>query len=165
MILIMAVPADDRRTDGDNGAVTAKPHAHSGAHDHSDAMRRTAAKNVGRLWFAFVLTAVFVVVEVVTAFVADSLALLSDAAHMATDAVEHRVDAGRDRGGQPGASATASAPSGCSGSRSSPRSSTRSCCSPSAIYVLIEAVIRLRAGRRRREGGPDARRRRSSACW
>ena len=50
-------------------------------------MRRTAAKNVGRLWFAFVLTAVFVVVEIVTAFVADSLALLSDAAHMATDAV------------------------------------------------------------------------------
>ncbi|MEX1008619.1 MAG: cation diffusion facilitator family transporter [Acidimicrobiia bacterium] len=50
-------------------------------------MRRTAAKSVRRLWFAFVLTAVFVVVEVVTAFVADSLALFSDAAHMATDAV------------------------------------------------------------------------------
>jgi cobalt-zinc-cadmium efflux system protein len=87
MILIMAVRADDRHTDGDNGVVTAKPHAHAGAHDHSDAMRRTAARNVGRLWFAFALTAVFVVVEVVTAFVADSLALLSDAAHMATDAV------------------------------------------------------------------------------
>jgi cobalt-zinc-cadmium efflux system protein len=56
-------------------------------HDHHDAMRRTAAQSVGRLWVAFVLTAVFVVVEVVTAFVAGSLALLSDAAHMATDAV------------------------------------------------------------------------------
>jgi cobalt-zinc-cadmium efflux system protein len=62
-------------------------HAHGGAHDHSDAMRRAAAQNMGRLWIAFGLTAVFVVVEIVTAFVADSLALLSDAAHMATDAV------------------------------------------------------------------------------
>jgi cobalt-zinc-cadmium efflux system protein len=42
---------------------------------------------VGRLWFAFVITAAFVVVEVVTAFVAGSLALFSDAAHMATDAL------------------------------------------------------------------------------
>jgi cobalt-zinc-cadmium efflux system protein len=67
--------------------VTGHSHAHGGAHDHSDAMRRAAAQNVGRLWVAFGLTAVFVVVEVVTAFVADSLALLSDAAHMATDAV------------------------------------------------------------------------------
>src|SRR5262245_7438071 len=50
-------------------------------------MRRTAAQSVGRWWLAFVLTAVFVVVEVVTAFAAGSLALLSDAAHMATDAV------------------------------------------------------------------------------
>jgi cobalt-zinc-cadmium efflux system protein len=50
-------------------------------------MRRTAAQSLGRLWVAFVLTAGFVVVEVVTAFAAGSLALLSDAAHMATDAV------------------------------------------------------------------------------
>jgi cobalt-zinc-cadmium efflux system protein len=67
--------------------VAAGSHAHAGAHDHADSTRRTAAKSVGRLWFAFVLTAVFVVVEVVTAFVVGSLALLSDAAHMATDAV------------------------------------------------------------------------------
>jgi cobalt-zinc-cadmium efflux system protein len=84
MILIMAVGAPPARTDGDNEEVTA--HSHAG-HDHSDALRRTAAQNIGRLWVAFVLTAVFVVVEVVTAFVAGSLALLSDAAHMATDAV------------------------------------------------------------------------------
>jgi cobalt-zinc-cadmium efflux system protein len=69
---------------GDNGAVDIDSHA---SHHHGDAMRRTAATNVRRLWIAFVLTAVFVVVEVVTAFVAGSLALLSDAAHMATDAV------------------------------------------------------------------------------
>jgi cobalt-zinc-cadmium efflux system protein len=87
MILIMTFRAGTRRTDGHNVAVTAGSRAHAGPHDHSDAMRRTAARSVGRLWFAFVLTAVFVVVEVVTAFVADSLALFSDAAHMATDAV------------------------------------------------------------------------------
>jgi cobalt-zinc-cadmium efflux system protein len=69
---------------GDNGVVDIHSHA---SHHHADAMRRTAATNVRRLWIAFVLTAVFVVVEVVTAFVAGSLALLSDAAHMATDAV------------------------------------------------------------------------------
>ena len=56
-------------------------------HDHSDAMRRTAAQSVGRLRIAFVLTALFVVVETVTAIVTGSLALLSDAAHMVTDAV------------------------------------------------------------------------------
>src|SRR4051794_8039859 len=56
-------------------------------HDHGDALRRTAARNVGRLWVALALTVTFVVVEAVTAFVAGSLALLSDAAHMLTDGV------------------------------------------------------------------------------
>jgi cobalt-zinc-cadmium efflux system protein len=56
-------------------------------HDHGDALRRTAARNVGRLWIALALTATFVVVEAVTAFAAGSLALLSDAAHMLTDGV------------------------------------------------------------------------------
>jgi cobalt-zinc-cadmium efflux system protein len=60
---------------------------HGHGHDHADAMRRTAARNVGRLWIAFGLTAVFVVVEAVTAVLSGSLALLSDAAHMVTDAV------------------------------------------------------------------------------
>ena len=44
-------------------------------------------RNVGRLWVALGLTVTFVVVEAVTAFVAGSLALLSDAAHMLTDGV------------------------------------------------------------------------------
>jgi cobalt-zinc-cadmium efflux system protein len=87
MILIMAFWRLCHRTGGDNDEVTAHSHTHAGGHDHSDAMRRTAAQSVGRLWLAFLLTGVFVVVEVVTAFVAGSLALLSDAAHMATDAV------------------------------------------------------------------------------
>ncbi len=56
-------------------------------HDHGDALRRTAARNVGRLWVALALTLTFVVVEAITAFVSGSLALLSDAAHMLTDGV------------------------------------------------------------------------------
>ena len=64
----------------------AHDHGHQG-HDHGDALRRTAARNVGRLWVALGLTASFVVVEAVTAFAAGSLALLSDAAHMLTDGV------------------------------------------------------------------------------
>ncbi|HEU5309310.1 MAG TPA: cation diffusion facilitator family transporter, partial [Acidimicrobiia bacterium] len=63
-------------------------HDRSGhGHDHGDALRRTAARNVGRLWLALGLTVTFVVVEAVTAVVAGSLALLSDAAHMLTDGV------------------------------------------------------------------------------
>jgi cobalt-zinc-cadmium efflux system protein len=60
---------------------------HGHDHDHSDALRRTAAQHVGRLWIAFGLTVAFVVAEAVTAIVTGSLALLSDAAHIATDAV------------------------------------------------------------------------------
>ena len=41
----------------------------------------------GRLRLAFMLASAFLVVEAVTAFVAGSLALLSDAAHLLTDAV------------------------------------------------------------------------------
>lgn len=39
------------------------------------------------LWIAFALTATFLVVEVVGAFLSNSLALLSDAAHMGTDVI------------------------------------------------------------------------------
>jgi cobalt-zinc-cadmium efflux system protein len=67
------------------GKAGASHHGHG--HDHGDALRRTAARNVGRLWIGLALTLGFVVVEAVTAFVAGSLALLSDAAHMLTDGV------------------------------------------------------------------------------
>ncbi|MFN8104808.1 MAG: cation diffusion facilitator family transporter [Acidimicrobiia bacterium] len=56
-------------------------HAHS--HDHTSA----GARHRGRLVTAFVLTVAFLVVQVVVALVSGSLALLSDAGHMATDAV------------------------------------------------------------------------------
>src|SRR4051812_6872695 len=115
MILIMAARYRWPSPDGEN-AVMPHDHGHAG-HDHGDALRRTAARNVGRLWVALALTVTFVVVEAVTAFVAGSLALLSDAAHMLTDGVAIAlalgsivVATGRRR--------TAAAPSGSSGSRS-----------------------------------------------
>ena len=62
-------------------------HGHA-AHDHGDALRRTAAQQRrAALDRASRSPSVFVVVEAVTAFVTGSLALLSDAAHMLTDAV------------------------------------------------------------------------------
>jgi cobalt-zinc-cadmium efflux system protein len=53
------------------------------AHDHHDAPRATDSR---RLSAALVLILVFMVVEVVVGLLASSLALLSDAAHMLTDA-------------------------------------------------------------------------------
>jgi cobalt-zinc-cadmium efflux system protein len=86
MILIMPVLSDGATGRSENAGM-AHGHAGHAGHDHGDALRRTAARNVGRLWVALVLTVVFVVVEAVTAFVTGSLALLSDAAHMLTDGV------------------------------------------------------------------------------
>src|SRR5262245_11630323 len=54
-------------------------HAHGHAHGHSSAGER-------RLRIAFALTAAFLAVEVAGSFLTGSLALLSDAGHMATDA-------------------------------------------------------------------------------
>jgi len=48
---------------------------------------RAGARHVGRLRFAFLITLAFMAVEVVAAFLTGSLALLSDAAEMLTDAV------------------------------------------------------------------------------
>ena len=61
--------------------------AHSHGHDHATPTGRAGARYAGRLRVAFVLAAAFLVVEAVTAFLAGSLALLSDAAHLLTDAV------------------------------------------------------------------------------
>jgi cobalt-zinc-cadmium efflux system protein len=65
--------------------VSASGHGHS--HAPGAAGARAGARHVGRLWWAFGLIAVFFVVEVVGGLVANSLALLSDAAHMLTDLV------------------------------------------------------------------------------
>jgi cobalt-zinc-cadmium efflux system protein len=71
---------------GDPGEESAgQRHAHGHSHGHSHGGPRSAVRSVGRLRVAFVLTIGFVLVEAVTAFVAGSLALLSDAGHMLTD--------------------------------------------------------------------------------
>jgi cobalt-zinc-cadmium efflux system protein len=56
-------------------------------HSHGTASARAGARHLGRLWWAFGLIGVFFVVEVVGGLVTNSLALLSDAAHMLTDLV------------------------------------------------------------------------------
>lgn len=53
----------------------------SGNHDHVDA----SSTPVSRLWLAFFLTGSFMIAEIVGSYVTGSLALLSDAMHMATD--------------------------------------------------------------------------------
>lgn len=56
-------------------------------HDHSHVDLRAGARHAGRLWWAFGLIVVFLVVQVVAGLLTNSLALLSDAGHMATDAL------------------------------------------------------------------------------
>lgn len=53
-------------------------------HDHSHAV--VTEDNAKKLTFALILTIIFLIVEVVAGFVTQSLALISDAAHMFTDA-------------------------------------------------------------------------------
>ncbi|WP_166168543.1 cation diffusion facilitator family transporter [Acinetobacter sp. SA01] len=53
-------------------------------HDHSHAVVTEA--NAKKLTFALALTSIFLIIEVIAGFITQSLALLSDAAHMFTDA-------------------------------------------------------------------------------
>lgn len=55
--------------------------------DHSHVDLRAGARHAGRLWWSFGLVTGFLVVQVVVGLAANSLALLSDAGHMATDAL------------------------------------------------------------------------------
>jgi cobalt-zinc-cadmium efflux system protein len=55
-------------------------------HDHAHAWQRAGQRHAGALGVAFGLTALILVVETVAALATGSLALLSDAGHMATDA-------------------------------------------------------------------------------
>jgi cobalt-zinc-cadmium efflux system protein len=56
-------------------------------HDHGHADLRAGARHAGRLWWSFALITGFLVVQVVVGLASNSLALLSDAGHMATDAL------------------------------------------------------------------------------
>jgi cobalt-zinc-cadmium efflux system protein len=55
--------------------------------DHGHVDLRAGARHAGRLWWSFALVTGFLVVQVVVGLAANSLALLSDAGHMATDAL------------------------------------------------------------------------------
>jgi cobalt-zinc-cadmium efflux system protein len=56
-------------------------------HSHGPSLARAGERHQGRLTLAFVVILVFLVVQVVAAFWTNSLALLSDAAHMFTDVI------------------------------------------------------------------------------
>ena len=58
----------------------------SGDHDHGVSIR-AGSRYRGRLTIVFGLVVAFMVIEAIAAFVSGSLALLSDAGHMATDAI------------------------------------------------------------------------------
>ena len=60
-------------------------HAHDHAHDHAHSHVPTVIKHEKPLWIAFALTLLVLLVEVAGGLLSNSLALLSDAAHMATD--------------------------------------------------------------------------------
>ncbi|MER6286004.1 cation diffusion facilitator family transporter [Streptomyces sviceus] len=62
-------------------------HDHGHAHAHAPAGGTATAAYVGRLRVALSITLTVMVVEIVGGIVADSLALVADAAHMATDAL------------------------------------------------------------------------------
>jgi cobalt-zinc-cadmium efflux system protein len=75
-------------------AVSSHGHGHHGGdrhhgHQHGlgDAAARAGARHAGALLLAFALTVAFLLVQIVVGVVTGSLALLSDAGHMATDAV------------------------------------------------------------------------------
>src|SRR4051812_49330893 len=75
------------RVDGQDRGHDAHGHAHGHSHDHGHDWARAGKRHRGRLAAAFALTVAFLVVQVVVALVTGSLALLSDAGHMATDAL------------------------------------------------------------------------------
>lgn len=55
-------------------------------HDEPSIRAESGTRRLNRLWWALSLTVVFLLSEVVASFITGSLALLSDAAHMLTDA-------------------------------------------------------------------------------
>jgi cobalt-zinc-cadmium efflux system protein len=64
----------------------AGPHEHE-RHTHQHVSARAGERHKRPLFAAFIVLAVFMVVEIVAGLVTNSLALLSDAGHMATDAL------------------------------------------------------------------------------
>lgn len=72
---------------GDMASRQSHTHDHDHGHSHSHVNMRSGERHKGRLWIAFGVLFVFMVVELVAGVVTGSLALLSDAGHMVTDVV------------------------------------------------------------------------------
>ncbi|MET9296510.1 cation diffusion facilitator family transporter [Streptomyces sp. NPDC003077] len=72
-----------------DGHVHGRSHSHSHTHSHVHTHSHAPSPDADRRWLraALLLITAFMAVEVVIGFVARSLALISDAAHMLTDAV------------------------------------------------------------------------------
>lgn len=68
-----------------NDMGTASEHSHDHRHDHGHGHVPSVIKHERPLWIAFALTAVVLLAEVAGGLLSNSLALLSDAAHMMTD--------------------------------------------------------------------------------
>src|SRR5699024_12840649 len=67
------------------------------AHEHGLAVNRGAARHRPRLRLAFLLVVIYLFVELAAAWMSGSLALLSDAVHMSTDAVALGIALGATR--------------------------------------------------------------------
>ncbi|MGD9704853.1 MAG: cation diffusion facilitator family transporter [Acidimicrobiia bacterium] len=74
----------DRRPDASSRS---RGHSHQHAHQHGHGSARASARHAGSLRISFTLVVGFLVVQVVVGFATGSLAVLSDAGHMATDAL------------------------------------------------------------------------------
>ena len=74
----------DRGHDGHEGS---RQHDRGHHHDHGAAAMRAGARHAGSLKWSFALVVAFLGVQVVVGLATGSLALLSDAGHMATDAL------------------------------------------------------------------------------
>jgi cobalt-zinc-cadmium efflux system protein len=130
-------------------------------HDHG---ARAGERHRGRLWAAFALLAVFMVIEAVAALLSGSLALLSDAGHMFTDVLGigmalAAIHAASAHAAPARVGAAGSAPAGSAASIAAARRRQRTfglyrvevlaalgnavLLSGVAIYVLIEAARRF----------------------
>ena len=74
---------DHDHDDHDHSSAGVHNHSHGALHSHVDI--RAGARHLGRLWWSFALVVGFMVVQVIVGLATRSLALLSDAGHMATD--------------------------------------------------------------------------------
>ena len=146
------------------------PHTHDHPHDHGHT--HAVSADADRRWLALALAIVvgFMGVEVVAGILASSLALLSDAAHMLTDAGAIGARA-RRRAARGAPAGRARSRSGSAARRSCRRRSTaRSCsCSPASSRgrpgqrlvdppevegaIVIVVGVGRRAGERRRRVG------------